>query len=56
VVDVAEAEKLLVEAQVKFKLSGLAVWKSYLAASEARGDLTPFLQLVAAAQGGGRPN
>ncbi len=51
VVDVAEAEKLLVQAQVNFRLAGLAVWKSYLAASEAHGDLSPFLQLVNGASG-----
>lgn len=51
VVDVAEAEKLLVQAQVTFNLAGLAVWRSYLSASEAHGDLTPFLQLVNAAGG-----
>ena len=49
VVDVAEAERLLVQAQVKFNLAGLAVWKAYLSAAEAHGDLTPFLQMVAGA-------
>lgn len=52
VVDVAESEKLLVQAQVNFRLAGLAVWKSYLAAAEAHGDLAPFLQLVNGAGGG----
>lgn len=52
VVDVAEAEKLLVQAQVKFNLAGLAVWKSYLSAAEAHGDLSPFLQLVSSAKPG----
>lgn len=51
VVDVAEAERLLVQAQVKYNLAGLAVWKSYLSAAEAHGDLTPFLQLVSGAAG-----
>ncbi|MBX9571239.1 MAG: TolC family protein [Candidatus Obscuribacterales bacterium] len=43
--DVALAEKLLIQAQVTNELAGLAVWRSYLAAAEARGDLTPLLKL-----------
>ena len=43
--DVALAEKLLIQAQVTNELAGLAVWRSYLAAAEAHGDLTPLLRL-----------
>lgn len=51
VVDVAEAERLLTDAQVTYDLAGLGVWRSYLAAAEAHGDLAPFLQMVNAASG-----
>lgn len=46
--DVALAEKLLIQAQVTNDLAGLAVWRAYLAAAEARGDLSPLLRLVSA--------
>lgn len=44
--DVALAEKLLIQAQVTNELAGLAVWRSYLAAAEAHGDLTPLLKFA----------
>lgn len=44
--DVALAEKLLVEAQVTNDLAGLAVWRSYLAAAEAHGDLNPLIKMT----------
>lgn len=51
VVDVAEAERLLVKAEVIYALSGLGVWRAFLAAAVAHGDLRPFLQLVTTASG-----
>ena len=50
--DVALAEKLLIQAQVTNYLAGLAVWRSYLAAAEAHGDLNPFLRMVSSAPSG----
>lgn len=49
VVDFAEAARLLVKADVTYALAGLGVWRAFLAASVAHGDLKPFLQLVSAA-------
>ncbi len=43
---IAAAEKMLVQAEVTNNLAGLAVWRAYLAAAEAHGDLTPLLKLV----------
>lgn len=47
VVDVAEAERLLTDAQVISDSAAIAVWRAYLAAAVAHGDLQPFVQLVA---------
>ncbi len=49
VVDFAEAARLLVKAEVTYSLAGLGVWRAFLAASVAHGDLKPFLQLVSSA-------
>jgi len=51
VVDFAEAARLLVRAEVTYSLAGLGVWRAFLAASVAHGDLKPFLQLVSSPQG-----
>ncbi len=47
VVEVAEAERLLTDAQVIYDLASIAVWRAYLAAAVAHGDLTPFIKLTA---------
>jgi outer membrane protein TolC len=47
VVEVAEAERLLTDAQVISDLASIGVWRAYLAAAVAHGDLAPFLKLVA---------
>ena len=49
VVDVAEAERLLTDAQVISDTASIAVWRAYLAAAVAHGDLSPFMKLIAAA-------
>jgi hypothetical protein len=52
VVDVAEAERLLTDAQVISDTASIAVWRAYLAAAVAHGDLSPFMKLIAAAGAG----
>jgi hypothetical protein len=42
---------LLVKADVIYALSGLGVWRAFLAAAVAHGDLKPFLNLVTTASG-----
>lgn len=46
VVDVAEAQRLVVQAAVDDARARLSVWKALLALSGAQGDLAQFLQLV----------
>ena len=46
VVDVAEAQRLVVQATVDDARARLGVWKSYLALSGAKGDLSEIFQLV----------
>jgi outer membrane protein TolC len=46
VVDVAEAQRLVVQAAVDDARARLSVWKALLALSGAQGDLSQFLQLV----------
>ncbi len=46
VVDVAEAQRLVVQAAVDDARARLGVWKTLLAYSGAHGDLSPFLQLI----------
>ena len=43
VVEVAEAERLLAQAEADDAVARLGVWRALLAAAQARGDLTPFL-------------
>jgi outer membrane protein TolC len=50
-VAVAQAEKSLADAQVEDALAQIEVWRSILALSYAQGDIRPFLQLVALAEG-----
>jgi outer membrane protein len=44
VTDVAEAQRLLAQAEADDAVARLGVWRALLAAAQARGDLTPFLQ------------
>ncbi len=45
-VEVADAQSLLAQAEVQDQLARVAVWRALLAAAVARGDLMPFLNLV----------
>jgi len=44
IVEVAEAERLLVQAEIDDSLAGVSVWRALLAVRAAQGDLTPYLQ------------
>lgn len=46
VVEVAEAERLLTEAEIEDSLARLSVWRAALAAAAAAGDLTPYLSVA----------
>lgn len=46
VLEVAEAQNLLAQAEVQDELARVDVWRALLAASAAQGDLTPFMNLV----------
>lgn len=46
VIEVADAQSLLAEAEVQDQLARIDVWRALLAAAVARGDLTPFVNLV----------
>ena len=46
VVEVAEAQQLLVQATIDDTLARLGVWRAQLGLAGARGDLHPFLELV----------
>jgi outer membrane protein len=48
IADVAEAERLLTIAQVQAAIARIGVWQALLAAASAHGDITPFLQQIAA--------
>ena len=50
-VSVAEAEHALAQAEVEDALAQIEVWRSILALGYVQGDLHPFLQLVAIAEG-----
>ncbi len=45
-VDVAEAQKVLTQAEVDDSLAKLGVWSAYLGCSESKGSLQPFMSLV----------
>jgi outer membrane protein TolC len=53
-VAVAEAERILAEAEVEDAIAQIEVWRSILALGYVQGDLKPFLSLVAAAGGSAR--
>jgi outer membrane protein len=44
VTEVAEAQRLLAQAETDDAVARLGVWRALLAAAQARGDLTPFLE------------
>jgi outer membrane protein TolC len=44
VTEVAEAQRLLAQAETDDALARLGMWRALLALAQARGDLTPFLQ------------
>lgn len=44
--DVAEAQKLLTQAEVDDSLAKLGVWSAYLGGAESKGSLVPFMNLV----------
>src|SRR5947209_2281932 len=44
VIEVAEAQRLLAQAEVDDAVARLGVWRALLAAAQAHGDLTPFLE------------
>jgi outer membrane protein TolC len=46
VVDVADAQRLLAQAEIEDSLARLRVWRTLLALAASRGDLEPFLQEV----------
>jgi outer membrane protein len=46
VVEVADAQRLLIQAETDDALAKLGVWRGLLAVAAARGDLQPFLQLA----------
>jgi outer membrane protein TolC len=54
VIDVADAQRLLVQASIDDALARLGVWRALLAGAGALGDLRPFLELVRASSEGGR--
>ncbi len=49
VTEVAEAQRLLAQAETDDAVARLSVWRALLAAGKAQGDLKPFLQQVATA-------
>ncbi|MCI0389779.1 MAG: TolC family protein [Acidobacteria bacterium] len=49
VVEVADAQRLLAQAEVDTAVARLGVWRALLAAARIRGDIKPFLQKVASA-------
>ncbi|MFN7828315.1 MAG: TolC family protein [Acidobacteriota bacterium] len=46
VIEVAEAQRLLTQAEVGFGLANLAIWRARLAECRAHGDLEPLLALL----------
>lgn len=48
VVEVAEAQRLLAQAEAESAVASLAVWRSLLAETALRGDLPPLLELIRA--------
>lgn len=53
IVDVAEAQSLLVQAEMDDSLARLSIWRALAALAAAQGDLTPFLDTVNTMPAGG---
>jgi hypothetical protein len=46
IIDVADAQSLLAQAEAQDQLARVDVWRALLAAAVAQGDLTPFLNIL----------
>ena len=44
ITEMADAQRLLAQAEIEDSVSKLAVWRAMLAAAKLQGDLKPFLQ------------
>ena len=55
IIEVAEALRLLAQAEIDDAVARLAVWRALLAAAKLQGDLTPLLELVATIPIKGKP-
>lgn len=45
-IEVAEAQQLVVQASIEDALARLGVWRALLGVAGARGDVGPFLELL----------
>ena len=54
IVEVADAQKLLLQAEIEDKIARLTVWRALLGQALARGDLQPFLELTRKRTTGGQ--
>jgi outer membrane protein TolC len=54
IVEVAEAQRLLLQAETDDNLARLAVWRALLGRALAQGDLQPFLELARESAAGGQ--
>jgi outer membrane protein TolC len=50
--EVAEAQRLLAQAEIDDHLARLTIWRTLAASARVQGDMEPFLKLVAAAKDG----
>ena len=54
IVEVADAQRLLVQAEIDDALARLGVWRGLFLMAAAKGDLEPFLQAVRGKTSGGK--
>jgi outer membrane protein TolC len=54
IVEVAEAQRLLLQAEIEDNLARLTVWRAMLGEALAQGDLQPFLELARKSASGGQ--
>jgi outer membrane protein len=54
IIEVAEAQRLLVQAEIEDNLARLTVWRALLGEALAQGDLQPFLELARKPASGGQ--
>jgi outer membrane protein TolC len=54
IVEVADAERLLLQAEIEDNLARLTVWRALLGQALAQGDLQPFLELARKSTAGGQ--